>query len=66
MNVYEAVKQNKKVWPQWEKLLLILEQLEAPGKGDTWGEGSTLLEARGRGNWVKTGVGGRPGAMARM
>jgi hypothetical protein len=22
------------VWPQWEKLLLILERLEFPGKGE--------------------------------
>jgi hypothetical protein len=22
------------VWPQWEKMHLVLEKLEAPGKGD--------------------------------
>jgi hypothetical protein len=24
------------VWPQWEKMYLILERLEVPGKGEAW------------------------------
>jgi hypothetical protein len=47
------------VWPQWEKMCLILERLEGPGKEDKrwegWG-GSTLLEARGRMNACDEGL----------
>ena len=44
------------VWSQWEKMCLILERLEAPGKGNTqwWGErGSALLETRGEENRMR-------------
>ena len=44
------------VLSQWEKMTLILERLEAPGKGNTqwWGErGSALLETRGEENRMR-------------
>jgi hypothetical protein len=31
------------VWPQWEKMHLILESLEAPEKGKAWGESTLFL-----------------------
>ena len=37
------------VWPQWEKMCLILERLEAAGKREAWWGRSTLSEARGGG-----------------
>jgi hypothetical protein len=36
------------VWPQWEKIKLILEGLEAPGKGELLMGEITLLEERER------------------
>ena len=41
-------------WPQWEKMPLILEGLEAPGKGQAWCVClSTLLDAKGRRNGIR-------------
>jgi hypothetical protein len=34
------ISRNCLVWPQWEKMCLILEKLEAPGKEDTTGVGA--------------------------
>lgn len=43
------------VWPQGEKMFLILQRLEDPGKGQAWQHGeSTFLDARGRKNVMRT------------
>ena len=36
------------VWPQWEKMYLILERLETPGSGEVW----WLGWGWGWGGWV--------------
>ena len=38
---------------KWEKIPLILERLEAPGKQEVWGLGSTLAEVKGRRNGLR-------------
>jgi hypothetical protein len=64
--------ENCLVWPQWEKIHLTLEKLEAPGCGQVWwggGEGrGILLETEmGRGlmGWKMVGE-GRPGGEWRL
>jgi hypothetical protein len=44
--------ENGPVWPQL-KVCLFLYRFDAPGKGVTWEEGSTLSEAKGKGDGVK-------------
>ena len=41
------------VWPQLERMCLILQGLEVLGKGDAHGGGVTLSEAKGKGNGIK-------------
>lgn len=35
------------VWPHWEKMCLVLEKLEDPGKGNAWDR------RVGRGSWMR-------------
>ena len=48
-----SIAQDSLVWPQWEKMHLILERLEAPRKGVAWGVGGTVLETRKRRNGMR-------------
>ena len=55
------------IWPQWEKMCLILLRPAAPEKGDVWGGRSTLSEAKGRRNEMKNcGRETRSGATSTM
>jgi hypothetical protein len=50
--VYVCVAEDFLIWPQWEKIHLILERLEAPGKGeDWWGMGKHPLGSKGEEEW---------------
>lgn len=51
--------------PQWNKMCLILERFEAPGKGDMLG-GGTLSEARGKEKGMRNCGGDQEGAIEGM
>ena len=39
------------IWPQWEKVRLIPERLEAPGKGEVWWGREHPLRGKGEEKW---------------